>query len=433
MKYRWDKKYKYWGITAFLALAAVVTYTMLLLNLPSIGGLIGTLVRALSGIIWGIVFAYLMSPIVNFLERTALKKLPDKIFKKKPGKGKRFTRGIAVALAEIFGISIVTAMILLVFPQFFQSIGMLASNMSSYLVSARSYADDMFAFNEDIRAFVVNFIDGIGTNFSTWVQTELLPNVDTLITAVSSGVVAVASVVINIFVGIIASIYLMYHKETFIAQSKRVLYSILPKKWCDGALRAFSYTHKKIGGFISGKIIDSFIVGIICLIAMLILRMPYPSLIAIVIGVTNLIPFFGPFIGAIPCAFIILLIDPVKCLIFIVFILILQQVDGNIIGPKVLGSATGMSGFWVMFAITVGGSLFGLFGMLLSVPVFATVYSGITVLNERLLKKKKLPTKTSFYRGEGAIEFDPADTDEPDEYTYDPDEYDNGSANETEE
>lgn len=405
MKYRWDKKYKYWGVTAFLVIAAAVTYTVLLFNLDAVGAAIATLFRVAGGIIYGVVIAYLLSPVVNFLERKCFGRLTARIWKKNPSRGRRVTRGVSTALALLFGGAIVTSLMLLVIPRLIENLGILLGNMSSYLNSAQGWIEDIFSGYPEVEEIVYRVISEIAGSLQNWFNNELLPNVNSIMGAVSSGVVAVVTVVANVFVGIVASIYLLYHKETFIAQTKRIAYSLLPVKWGDVVMKSFSYTHKKIGSFISGQIIDSIIVGIICFIGMLLLGMPYPSLIATVIGVTNIIPFFGPFIGAIPCAFIILLTDPLKALIFLVFILVMQQIDGNIICPKIQGSTTGMSGFWVIFSITVGGGLFGFIGMVLSVPIFAAIYTGITVINTRLLKAKNLPCDTNSYRGEGAVDF----------------------------
>ena len=399
MKYRWDKKYKYWGVTAFLVLAATVVFTVLVINLPAIGRVLGKILGSVMGIVYGLVFAYLLSPVVNKLEATILKNLPQKVFKKDPRKGKSFTRIVSVTIAMVCGLAVVTGILLLVLPQLIQSVADLGSNMGDYVSSAKSWTGHLFADSPRVQASVDNFIGGIGTSLTEWAETKF-PG---LLSVLTDTVFKVISLLINLFVGLIACIYLLYHKEVFVAQTKRLLYGAVPRKWADRLLRACSFTHEKFGGFISGKILDSLIIGVLCFIGLLILRIPYAGMIATVVGVTNVIPFFGPFIGAIPCAFILLIISPIKCLIFCLFIFALQQIDGNIIGPKILGSATGMSGFWVMFAILLGGGLFGFIGMVVAVPLFAAIYAGITLANTRMLEMRKMPQATRAYREKGTV------------------------------
>ena len=198
-------------------------------------------------------------------------------------------------------------------------------------------------------------------------------------------------------VGIIVSFYVLFNKEAVATGAKRVLYCIFTVEAAEKILEGVRFTDKTFMDFISGKILDSAIIGILCYICCSLMNMPYTLLVAVIVGVTNVIPFFGPFIGAIPSAFIILLVDPMKCLIFLVFILILQQFDGNILGPKILGSSTGVNGFWIMFAIIIGGGFFGFMGMLLGVPVFVVIYSGIKNLTRRKLRRSGLPEDYESY------------------------------------
>jgi len=403
MKYRWDKKYKYWGVTAFLVLAAAIAFYFLMANIPVFARVIGKIFSAVSGILYGVAFAYLLAPVVNFLERTWLKGLPNKVFRKSPRKARAFTRIVAVAIAVTLGLLLVTGILILVLPQLLNSVGDLAGSMSDYLASAKQWTGTLFSSAPSVQESVNNAISGLGTSLTEWLETELPARIETVLSVLSDTVFKVVGVVVNVFVGVIACIYLLYHKEDFLSQAKRLVYGVFNRKWADRVLRACTYTHEKFGGFISGKILDSLIIGVLCFIGLLILRVPYAGMIATVVGVTNVIPFFGPFIGAIPSAFILLIISPVKCLIFCVFIFALQQVDGNIIGPKILGSATGISGFWVLFSILLGGGLFGFIGMVVAVPLFATIYAGITLLNERLLEKRKMPLSAEAYRQKGPV------------------------------
>ena len=201
----------------------------------------------------------------------------------------------------------------------------------------------------------------------------------------------------NLVIGIIVSVYMLGNKETFKANAKRVMYTLFSVDTVKKIFDGLDFTDKTFMGFINGKLVDTAIIGLICYIGCVLLRMPYALLISVIVGVTNVIPFFGPFIGAVPSALLVLLVDPFKCLIFVIFIIVLQQVDGNIIGPKVLGSSIGINGFWVMFSIILGGGLFGFWGMLLGVPVFVVIYTALGKLVTKKLVKRELPTDTDEY------------------------------------
>jgi predicted PurR-regulated permease PerM len=238
----------------------------------------------------------------------------------------------------------------------------------------------------------------------------MLPYFEELISRTSTSlvgsIITIFKSLLNFIIGIIISIYLLVDKERFIAQAKKVLYAFLTRERANNFINNLRYSDKIFGGFISGKIIDSLIIGVLCYIGMLVLRLPYSVLIAVLVGITNIIPYFGPFIGAIPSAFFILMIDPKKCLVFVIFILILQQFDGNILGPKILGDSTGLNSFWVIFSITVFSGLFGILGMFIGVPVFAVIYAAFKTLINKRLEIKHMPVETSYYI----------------DYDYDPDE-----------
>ena len=215
---------------------------------------------------------------------------------------------------------------------------------------------------------------------------------------VNPSVVAVVKSLMNVLIGLVASVYILWSKETFQAQSKKIIVALLSPKGADHVFYLGRNIYRVFNGFVIGKIVDSAIIGVLCYIGILILKMPYPALIATVIGVTNVIPFFGPIIGLVPCAFLILLVNPLQAFYFVIFILVLQQVDGNVIGPKILGNTVGISGFWVLASITIAASLFGFTGMILGVPVFAILYLLISDSVNEKLRKKSLTTDTRAYR-----------------------------------
>ena len=201
----------------------------------------------------------------------------------------------------------------------------------------------------------------------------------------------------NLVLGIIISVYFLVGKERFFAQIKKFLYALLPKDLV-GRLIDITHTSNRIfSGFISGKILDSLIIGILCFVGMSIFRMPMAMLVSVIVGVTNIIPYFGPFIGAIPSALIVFLVDPIKALWFVVFVVCLQQFDGNILGPRILGDSIGMPAFWVVFSILLFGGYLGVLGMFIGVPTFAVIYSIFKLWTEGRLSRKNLPVDTKSY------------------------------------
>ena len=239
-----------------------------------------------------------------------------------------------------------------------------------------------------------------------WFNNEFLAKVDQYITTVTSSLWGVIVTVKDLLIGFIISAYILYSKEPFLGQTKKILYAFVPVSRTNGMLNTLREAHKVFGGFFIGKILDSAIIGLLCFIGMTVFRLPYALLVSAIVGVTNIVPFFGPFIGAIPSAFLILMVDPWKCLYFIIFIIVLQQFDGNILGPRILGNATGLSGFWVIFAILVGGGFFGFVGMVVGVPLFAVVYIALKRRIDKSLANKKLPTGTAAYINVQKVEED---------------------------
>ncbi len=237
-----------------------------------------------------------------------------------------------------------------------------------------------------------------------WLNTKLLPNMQVIVSGVSAGLISALVAVKNIVIGVFAAAYLMGNRKKFAAQGKKLIYSFVKVPVANGILDEINYINRVFGGFIDGKLLDSLIIGILCFIIMNFLNMPYSMLISVIVGVTNIIPFFGPFIGAIPSALIILTDSPIKCVYFLILILVLQQFDGNFLGPKILGDSTGLSSFWVLFSILLFGGLMGFVGMVIGVPTFAVIYDLIKKYSNWMLRKKKLATDTAVYEELSSIE-----------------------------
>ncbi len=273
----------------------------------------------------------------------------------------------------------------------------LGSNAKGYYETVSKWITGLLENNPEYAEQATELFNHYYEDALNWIQNNLLPQVQVALEAVTGGIVGIFVFFKNLLIGIIVSIYLLAMKENFSAGSCKLCYALAPEHWATWFIQGVKKADTIFSSFFRGKLLDSLIIGVLCFIFSSIFRFPYAPLISVVVGVTNIIPFFGPFLGAIPSAFLILLDNPIKCLYFVIFVIVLQQFDGNILGPKILGGSTGISGFWVIVAILVGGGLWGVPGMFLGVPIFACVYSGLKSFAAFLLKRKDLPVDTSCY------------------------------------
>lgn len=380
-----NQKGPYWrlGLTIFLSLAATVTFSFILFHIQTIKDFFDLILSALRPVIVGIVLAYLLCPIENAVER-----LLNKI------KIKRYTRLISTLLTLVLAFAVIALFCVLLLPQLAESVRGLIADLPNLLKTQLDRIEAYLATNDEAADNVMQVITSIETYAMEWIRTNMLSTV----TTVATSVISIGSAIINSVVAIIVTIYLLLDRERYLAQCRKLFFAVSKNKRINQAvLDAVHQTDRIFSGFIRGKLVDSLIVGVICFICLAILRMPYALLISVIIGVTNIIPMFGPFIGAIPSAFLLLLVSPSKCLVFLIFIVILQQVDGNIIGPRILGDSTGLSALYVTVAMLVFGKLLGFTGMLIGVPLFATLYYIVKRLAESSLKKQGKPTDTQEY------------------------------------
>lgn len=398
-KYRWDKKYLYWGITAFIVIAGSIVFFLLLNKWPAIKPVLGTLWRALTPFMYGFVFAYLLNKVMNFFELSLTVRIGAKLYPSDQKKAAKCARVFAIIITMLCFLILVGGLCWLVLPQIYTSLRGLVMKSPDYYDSLVEWINQFFANNKALEEIIINMVGNISGAVSDWLEVTILPRADSIIANITSGVIGILREVLNILIGVVVSIYLLYHRETFCGQAKKITYGLFKTKFANRLLDDMRFIDKTCGGFITGKIIDSLIIGVICYISLAILRMPYSALVSVIVCLTNIIPVFGPFIGAIPSALLIMLDSPSKCLVFVIFIIILQQIDGNIIGPKILGNTVGLSGFWIMFAILFFGTIFGFWGMLLGVPILAMLYTAIKNKNATKLTSKALPTETEeFYR-----------------------------------
>ena len=388
-------EYFKWGVTAFLVIAAELAFYMLLTNSKGFFRNINTVTSILSPIIWGLVISYLLWPIVKFLEQNTIFPLLKKAFPKK--NNRKLARALSILISVVVALFLIAMLLYLVVPQLYVSIESIVTSAPEYYDTISAWITNFLKDYPQAEQILLETTGHASQTLVDWARSAVLPYLSKIITNLSTGLYSVLRTVLNILIGFVVACYVLGNVETFSAKCKKLLYSCFSVKNTDTILSAVRFTDRAFNGFINGKIIDSAIIGIICYIVCSILKMPYIVLVSVVVGVTNIIPVFGPFIGGIPTALIILLVSPTKALIYVIFIIVLQQIDGNIIGPKILGSSIDINGFWIMFAILLGGGLFGVVGMILAVPLFAVLYSGLEILVDKRLKNRGLATETAAY------------------------------------
>lgn len=392
MKINWNEKYHTVSVYAIITFTVCLVIFTLMQNISVIMNGVKAFLGVCTPIIWGLVIAYLINPITKWTEN-ALAKLTDK---KKPHP--KLKRILAVVISMLLFLAGITALIMIIIPQSVESIMSIFNNFDTYMENIESRVDEFLKNYPEISNTINSKFDEITAYINSLVDT-LLPKVGDLIKTVKDGAVSVFNFLTDMLVGLIVAVYFLLDKEHFIAQCRKAVHALVPKSMLNEFLRICEHTNQSLSGFISGKIVDSVIIGILCFICMTIMGLDYAVLISVIIGVTNIIPVFGPIFGAIPGALLLLISSPNQFIPFIILVIVIQQLDGNVIGPKILGSSTGLSAFWVLFAILVGGGLFGFAGMLLGVPIFAVLYSLIEELLNSLLEKKGLSSKTEDYAG----------------------------------
>jgi len=381
----------------FIVGALLIIFNQIVGNYESFSEGVGTIKTIVSPFIYGFVMAYLLSPIYNATVR-GLYKLLGKYFKNKQ-RLFSFCKLVASVVAVVCLIGAVAGLIALIVPQVIESLTGILKSLPQRLTQLSALFNDITSKmdNKRLAMRMSEIYAQVQTNLIELAQTKLLPGMGTLVGQVSTQVLLTLKTMMNVMIGVMACVYMLNSKERFQGQFKKVILAMLPKEKAEAVFDFAKFTNRTFGGFINGKIIDSIIIGIICFILMEIFGFPYPILISAIIGITNVIPFFGPFIGAIPAAIIILLVSPIHALYFLILIFILQQVDGNIIGPAILGNTTGIASFWVLFSIVIGGGLFGFIGMVLGVPVFAIIYYYFSRSINKRLEAKGLEFRTDSY------------------------------------
>ena len=394
-------QYMKWGLTAFLTVCAVLVFYDTFYMGGTLQRFVNKLFSVLAPVLYGCVIAYLLTPVMSWIERTLLR-VWRKLFPHKHLKnGAGILRFVSILLAEAVAILLVYLLMSVLIPQLVDSVTMLINNAEAYYYKVYNWADGLLDSENEVAVWVADFVTKYYSDGVTLLKDHILPwaqaALGTLTGGIWSGIWSVVSFALDLIVGIIVSIYLMTMKEKSMARCCKAVYALFDEKKANAVIRGTRQVDRIFSGFVRGKLLDSLIIGALCFIGGSILKLPYTPLVSVVVGVTNVIPFFGPFLGAIPSAFLILLVSPKQCLIFVIFIVVLQQFDGNILGPKILGDATGISSFWVIVAILVGGGFGGVLGMFLGVPIFACVQELVKYLLDRRLRRRDMPTEAYAY------------------------------------
>lgn len=380
------------GLTVFLTVSAILLFYDTLFGSRVLLDLGRQFLGALKPVLYGAFIAYLLAPMVNFFED---------IFRPQGRKPGRFPHMALRAVSLLLTWIVIGVLFYLLgsvlLPELYKSVMQLVANIETYYLTVSGWVEHLLETNPELENWVAGLMDTYFETAKTWVEEEALPQAQLLMTAVSGGVFSVVAFFGDLLVGIIVSIYLLATKERCGAYARKIVFGIFSQKNVRWVLRGVHKVDDIFSGFVRGKLLDSLIIGILCFVGCSLLKFPYTPLVSVVVGVTNIIPYFGPFLGAIPSAFLILLVSPKQMLWFVLFILALQQLDGNVIGPKILGDKTGLSSLWVITAILIGGSFFGVAGMFFGVPVLACLYSAVNFFVDIRLRKRDLPLTLGAY------------------------------------
>lgn len=386
------KRYLKIGIIGAAILASGILCAFVLFKMPVIISVLKGITEILKPFLYGVVFAYLLAPLCNKIEEKLFQ-----IFPKAKTKARRFICFIAIVISLCVAIAVIWLIIMMIIPQVWDSVMKIIQMVPQKLIVVNNWIEHMLENQSELQAYFEEFSSQAESNIDSLLNVDTIQKVQSIINSLSVQLFGVLGVVKNIFLGLLISAYLLGSRKLFGAQAGLILHGVFSDKWAKIIEEEIRYTDKMFNGFLVGKIIDSAIIGLLCFAGTSIMGFEAPAFISVIIGITNIIPFFGPFIGAIPCGLLLLLENPMHCLYFIIFIFVLQQLDGNVIGPKILGNTTGVSSFWVLFAILLFGGMWGVVGMVIGVPLFAVIYDIIRKLVYRGLRKHKRESMITDY------------------------------------
>ena len=389
MKKLFENKYT----QVVVSICIVILFYFFVLHIGDVVGVFHGLLKIMSPLIIGLVFAYIMHPIVDMFENKLLKKV----------KNKTTRRNLAITITMTIIIGILATLISIIIPELLNSIKSIIVHLPSYLNDLEGIIRNWIA-DSAIEEQVMNNYDAILGTITNGINDIALPAVNSAINNLGSGILALFKGILNWLIGFVFAVYILANTKNFGAGTKKVLYSLFDVKKVNGFIEEIKHINKIFVNFMIGKVTDSSIILLTTFLFLLICGFPYPLLIAVIIGLTDLIPYFGPYIGTVPSAILICFVSPVKAIIFVLFILVLQQVDANLITPRIQSNATGLPSFWVLFAITLFGGLFGIVGLLIGVPCFTIIYELIRDFVDRRLANKNMPIDKSYYEERSSVE-----------------------------
>ena len=395
------------GLTVFFTVCAILLFYDTLFGSRTAVKFGRQFVKALQPVFLGALIAYLLAPVVNFFERKLFHVHLSRI--RRQGRlSSRRARAASLLLTWMIVCAAGYLLASFLLPELYKSVVQLISSAESYYLTVRGWVERLLESNPDLEDWVTAQLGVYYADIQVWLTREVLPQATTLMTALSGGIVSALNFLLDLLVGVIVSVYLLATKERCAANARKLVCGLFSQVNAGWVLRAVKKVDEIFSGFVRGKLLDSLIIGILCFICCNIFGFPYTPLVSVIVGVTNVIPFFGPFLGAIPSIFLILLVSPIQAVYFALFVLVLQQLDGNVIGPKILGNTTGLSSFWVLFSILLFGGLWGFVGMIVGVPLFAVIYDIIKKLVFHGLRRNGQLGQVETYHEEFGDPDDPA-------------------------
>lgn len=395
MKHKIENKYLYTGLTAFLVIGASLLLYFFFLRFEDFISIIGKIIHILKPLIYGIVIAFILTQVFNYVDKRLSKLLIEKMDDKELAK--KYSKIISITISILVLFLVLFLILYILIPKLMISILGIIESWSYNVDNIEAWLRGLLKESPALEKIVLDAVNDSSTSILSWISGALLPQMEMLMSSVTTGLNDMYTFITDFIIGLVFSIYILANKTKFIADLKKATYTILGIKKGNSVLNGARYSYKVFNAFVKGKLITSGIIGTACYIGMIILRLPHALLISMIVAITNVIPFFGPFIGWIPSVILIAMVSPLKALYFSILILILQQIEGNILEPKIVGNTTGISGFWVLFAIIVFGELFGFVGMIFGVPVFAIIYKFVSHEADKYLLKNKLPIDEEDY------------------------------------
>ena len=395
MKRKIQNEYIYWGITALSVIALGILFYFTILRFDNIIKIIGKILYIFRPLLYGIIIAFILTQSFNFFNRKFIKLLSKR--SKDTIKVKKESKIISISISILILLLILFWIFYLLIPKLLVSVVGIVEMLPDSIVKVESWLENILKGNPAIENIILTMINDSSKSILSYLSEGILPKMENIVTTVTVGLNGMYEFLRDFTIGIVFSVYLLINKNKYVSEMKKFIYTFLGIKKGNSLLQGARYTYKIFNGFIKGKLLTSVALGIVCYIAMILFKMPYAALISLIVAITNIIPFFGPIIGWVPGVILLLLINPIQALYFTIIIIVLQQIEGNILSPKIVGDSIGLSGFWVLFSIMIFGGIFGLVGMIIGVPIFAIFYHFASYQLKKYLAKKDLPSETADY------------------------------------